>query len=523
MAVVENPILSGFYPDPSICAVNDDFYLVNSSFAYFPGLPIMHSKDLKNWEQIGNVLDRSSQLPLENAGISQGLFAPTIRYNDGLFYVICTNVTYGGNFVVTAENPEGPWSEPHFIEGADGIDPSLFFDDDGKCYYIGTHANVEGCRYDGDYFIYIQEFDYRNFKLVGERVEAWNGALRNCIWPEGPHLYKVGDYYYIVHAEGGTGPEHAVCVARSKSVFGPYEGNKKNPIFTHRNLGKIYPIQYVGHADMFMDVNGDYYMVMLAVRPIDGFTTMGRETFLARVIWEDEWPVVNAGLGRISDMLNVRLDEVVPECPETSKPNISKKYIFSKMKDFGPEFMTLRKPFGEDVAKFTDKGLLLKCGTDNLSEKGTPSYVCIRQDSHSFEAKAVLYTDNLMLGTRAGICLYQSENFHLRFEVSECRGRVVLVKNGVAELFASDMLAESPATLILKVAGTKASMYSLGDKGMVPFVRDLDISALSTEVAGGFVGCTVGIFATDGEDREEPVYAHFKSFSYERFLPKKED
>jgi alpha-N-arabinofuranosidase len=518
MSVAKNPILAGFYPDPSICAVNDDFYLVNSSFAYFPGLPIMHSKDLAHWEQIGNVLDRPSQLPLKDAGVSRGLFAPTIRYNDGLFYVICTNVSFGGNFVVTAENPEGPWSEPHYIEGADGIDPSLFFDEDGKCYYIGTHPNVDGCRYDGDFFIYIQEFDVKEFKLVGKRVEAWNGALRGVHWPEGPHLYKIGDWYYIIHAEGGTGPEHAISVARSKDVFGPYEGCKRNPIFTHRHLGKIYPVQYVGHGDLFQAVNGDWYMVMLAVRPTKGFTTMGRETFLARVIFEDEWPVVNPGLGVLSDNLNIRLDEWTPELPENTWPNVSKKYEFKMMSSFGPEFMTLREPLNDSV-KFDKEGLLLKCGTDNLSGTGVPSYVCIRQDSKFFEARATLYTDNLMMGTRAGLCLFQSEGFHVRFEITENRGRVVLVNKGKEELIAEDALSESPATIIMKVSGTSLSVYSLNDRGMQPFVRDLDISALSTEVAGGFVGCTVGIFATDGDDREEPVFARFKSFTYERFEP----
>jgi len=523
MVTAKNPILSGFYPDPSICAVNDDFYLVNSSFAYFPGLPIMHSKDLAHWEQIGNVLDRHSQLPLEGAEISQGLFAPTIRYNDGLFYVICTNVSHGGNFVVTAENPEGPWSEPHYIEGADGIDPSLFFDDDGKCYYCGTHDDVNGPKFWGDNTIYIQEFDYKNFKLVGERCEAWKGALRDCAWPEGPHIYHIGDYYYIIHAEGGTGPEHAICCARSKNIFGPYEGDKKNPIFTHRFLGKMYPVQYVGHGDLVQNINGDYYMVMLAVRPTKGFTTMGRETFLARVIFEDGWPLINPGLGRLSDELNIKLDEFKPECPETSLPNVTKRYNFKEMTSFGPEFMTLRAPF-TDEAKLTDNGLLLKCGTDNLSERKTPSYLCIRQDSKLFEARCVLYTDNLMMGTRAGLCLMQSSDYHLRFEVSDCRGRVVLVKKGEPELLCEDMLNESPATLIMKVAGTKVSLYSLNDKGLQPFVRDLDISALSTEVAGGFVGCTVGIFATDGQDdREEPVYARFRSFSYERLELKREE
>jgi alpha-N-arabinofuranosidase len=274
----------------------------------------------------------------------------------------------------------------------------------------------------------------------------------------------------------------------------------------------------VGHGDLVQAVNGDWYMVMLAVRPTKGFTTMGRETFLARVIFEDEWPVVNPGLGVLSDNLNIRLDEWKPELPETTWPNVSKKYEFKEMKSFGPEFMTLRAPLTDSV-KFDEDGLLLKCGTDNLSGTGVPSYVCIRQDSKFFEARATLYTDNLMMGTRAGLCLFQSEGFHVRFEITENRGRVVLVNKGKEELIAEDALRESPATIIMKVSGTSLSVYSLNDRGMHPFVRDLDISSLSTEVAGGFVGCTVGIFATDGDDREEPVFARFKSFSYERFEP----
>lgn len=515
MVTAKNPIISGFYPDPSACAVGDDYYIVNSSFAYFPGLPIMHSKDLAHWEQIGNVMDRESQLPLETAGVSQGLFAPTIRYNDGTFYVICTNVSHGGNYIVTATNPEGPWSEPHYIEGADGIDPSLFFDEDGKCYYIGTHPNPRGCRYDGDWFIYIQEIDIENFKLKGSPVNVWNGAMRGVHWPEGPHLYKIGDYYYILHAEGGTGPEHAVSVARSKNVFGPYEGNFCNPIFTHRHLGERYPIKYVGHGDLIQVANGDWYMVMLAVRPVNGYTTMGRETFLARVIWEKGWPVVNANLGMLSDELVVKLDEFVPEVIETSLPNVSKDYKFKKMRELGPEWISLRKSY-KNFAKFTDNGLELKCGTDNMTENGFPSYVAIRQDCHGFEAKVTFYIDNLFMGTRAGIAYFQNDKYQLRFEVSENRGRVVLVNNGVENVITAAPVFNSPVTLVMRIMGDKASLFVLTDRGMEPFVRNLDISSLSTEVAGGFVGCTVGLFATDGEDREVPVYARFDSFSYKR-------
>ena len=171
MVTVKNPILMGFYPDPSICRKGEDYYIVNSSFVYAPGVPIFHSRDLAHWEQIGNILDRPSQLPVAGADISDGIYAPTIRYHDGLFYMITTNVTHGNNFIVTAENPEGPWSEPYYLgDDAPGIDPSLFFDDDGKCYYCGTRPNPEGVRYNGDWEIWIQELDLKTMKLVGESM-----------------------------------------------------------------------------------------------------------------------------------------------------------------------------------------------------------------------------------------------------------------------------------------------------------------------------------------------------------------
>ena len=514
----KNPILPGFYPDPSICAVGDDYYLVNSSFAYFPGLPIMHSKDLAHWEQIGNVLTTDSQLVLGDTGHSRGLFAPTIRYHEGTFYVICTNVSYGGNFVVTATNPAGPWSEPHYIEGADGIDPSLFFDDDGKCYYTGTHPNPDGCRYDGDYFIWTQELDLETFKLVGEKVDVWNGALRGVHWPEGPHLYKIGDYYYIIHAEGGTGPEHAVSVARSKNIFGPFENNFCNPIFTHRHLGVRYPIKYVGHADLFQAANGDWYMVMLAVRPTNGYTTMGRETFMARVIWENDWPVVNPGLGILSNELTINLKEWIPEEGATL-PGVNHKYIFSKMESLGPEFMQLRNPNPDAVKLIPGEGIKLLCQTAKLNEEKNTTYLGIRQDCHAFEAGVSLDTEGLFDGAKAGIVLLQNNEFHLRLEYAGLRGYAILCKNGVDEVIASDFLAEGKVSLVIQVFGTKANLLIGVGKEVKPIATGIDISALSTEVAGGFVGCTIGMYATDEEEREIPIYAKFNTLSYRRITP----
>jgi len=510
--IANNPILPGFYPDPSACAVGNDYYIVNSSFAYFPGLPIMHSTDLAHWEQIGNVLDRESQLPLKDAEISRGLFAPTIRYYDGIFYVICTNVSFGGNFIVTATDPKGPWSEPHYIEGADGIDPSLFFDEDGKCYYIGTHPNPEGPKYNGDWYIYIQELDIKEFKLVGEHKNVWNGAMRNVEWPEGPHLYKIGEYYYILHAEGGTGPDHAVSVARSKDVFGPYVGNFKNPILTHRHLGVRYPIRYVGHGDLIQTPEGAWYMVMLAVRQLEGYTTMGRETFLARVIFEEDWPVVNPGVGRLTDRMEINLPEMTYETPVSSRPEADKLYDFTTMDCLGPEMIFLRNP-KPDMYHF-DEGLKLKCQKDKITGFGAPSYVGVRQTCHFFETAASISTDGLLDGYSAGIVLFQSQGYNLRIEYGGCHADAIITKDGVEEKIGSVMIPADLVTLVISVVGLKAVLGVMVGKQMFIIAKDVDISMLSTEVAGGFVGCTMGVFAHCREDNEEEKFAKIRSFSF---------
>lgn len=521
--IAQNPIMPGFYPDPSICAVGEDFYMVHSSFSYFPGLPVMHSKDLAHWEQLGNVMDRQSQLPLKESGISRGLFAPTIRYHEGVYYVICTNVSYGGNYIVTATSPEGPWSEPHYIEGAGGIDPSLFFDEDGKCYYIGTHPNPAGCLYDGDWYIWVQELDLETMKLVGEPKDVWNGAMKNIIWPEGPHLYKRGDYYYIVHAEGGTGPDHAVTVCRSKNIWGPYENNFCNPILTHRHLGWAYPIKYVGHADLVETAAGEWYMVMLAVRPKEGYTTMGRETFLAKVVWENDWPVVNPGVGMLTDTVEINLPEWKPAEDVTSytyktkgktcEPGSSRSYDFTEMQELGDEFLTLRYARDEKY-RLTKEGLYLGFTSDTLKEMGAPAYLAIRQQHHSFVVTATLSLKELSEAKRAGIALVQNEQYQLRVEVSDTKAEVILCEKGVDARKGMTALIADEVKIILHVQDLKATVDILEKDTERTLVNNVDVRALSTEVAGGFVGCTAGMFAVADEEGAQGA-ALFKSFSYQ--------
>src|SRR6185312_6704441 len=283
-----NPVLPGFYPDPSVVRVGEWFYLVNSSFEFFPGVPLHRSRDLVHWEPLGQVLTRDSQLPLGHAGPSGGIFAPTIRYHAGTFYLITTNVSHGGSFFVTATDPAGPWSEPVWLEmSGGGIDPSLFFDDDGKVYLTSTGREPG---------IYAAQIDIATGKLLTAPRIVWKGTGGR--YAEGPHLYKIAGRYYLMISEGGTEYGHMVTIARATSPWGPFEPCPRNPILTHRNTPLSEPIQATGHADLVEDGEGHWWMVFLGIRPQGGYYWhhLGRETFLAPVRWDAQgWPVVNDG------------------------------------------------------------------------------------------------------------------------------------------------------------------------------------------------------------------------------------
>ncbi|VGO13662.1 Non-reducing end alpha-L-arabinofuranosidase BoGH43A [Pontiella desulfatans] len=303
----ENPIIPGFNPDPSICRVGEDYYLVNSTFEYFPGVPVYHSTDLANWKLIGHALHRPSQLDLDKYGCSKGIFAPTIRYHDGVFYMITTLVGRNvGNFIVTATDPAGPWSEPHFIKNAPGIDPSLFFDDDGKVYISGNTKPKEKL-WSSHNAIWLQELDVKTWKLVGEKTIIFDagdyrgkgtsldkGSEHYLNAAEGSHVYKKDGFYYHLFSLGGTGHNHAVAMMKSATVTGPYEMDPTSPFLTHRDLSRTHPITTTGHADLVETQDGDWWMVYLGKRPNDGVRFMlGRETFISPVDWKGEWPIVN--------------------------------------------------------------------------------------------------------------------------------------------------------------------------------------------------------------------------------------
>lgn len=514
MVIAKNPILSGFYPDPSICRAGDDFYIVNSSFVYAPGVPIFHSKDLVHWEQIGNVLDREEQLRVEKSEISRGIFAPTIRYHEGIFYMITTNVSYGGNFVVTAKNPEGPWSEPYYLgEEAAGIDPSLFFDDDGKCYYCGTRPNPEGVRYNGDWEIWVQELDLNSMKLVGESMAIWKGAVKGVIWPEGPHIYKIGEYYYLMHAEGGTGPEHSISVARSKKLFQWFEGCPRNPIFTHRNLGMDYPVVYAGHGDLVEDGNGNWYVVMLASRPCKKHSSMGRETFLAKVIWEDGWPVIAPGVGRLEDYVEISLpeyrfaNEVTPsDCIHFWDETLDKRLIGIEKRN-------------EEIYSLSERAGMLRlyCRREKITEKNYSSYLGLRQKSYRFEVETGIEFNPETENETAGIVLYQNHENHLRLEIKKAGEQkvfeVVSCIHGEDIKIASIDISkwDGILKLIIQCCDQKARVWIKRKKERKCVAEDISLFSYTTEEAGGFVGCTIGMYASSNGE-ESHNYADFGWF-----------
>ncbi len=513
-ATFRNPILPGFYPDPSICRVGEDYYLVTSTFEYYPGIPIFHSKDLIHWNQLGHVLDRPSQLELDSIRPSGGVYAPTIRQHNGTFYVINTLVGKKGNFIVTATNPAGPWSDPHWIENAPGIDPSLFFDDDGKAYYTGN-IRPDSIPKDSKYrSIWLQEIDLTSMKLVGERSIILNeGALHGASNAEAPHLYKVNGLYYLMIAEGGTGDNHAVTIFRSKNLRGPYEGNKKNPILTHRHLGSDYPIACTGHADMTETQNGEWWMVLLGVRPYGGFHyNLGRETFLASVVWQDGWPVVNPGHGKVLE------ESAVPNLPLWRVPSTPACENFDG-NVLGFSWNVLRTP-RENFYSLTDRPgfLRLRLRKEMITKWENPSFVGRRQQHINFSTSTAMEFVPKNANESAGLVLVQNPEFQFRMECLRS-GKETVIRLTKRHGGKEETLAEIPGAskrvyLKVEAIGQDYSFYVASLSGEWKVLREhVDGRTLSRTNAGGFVGTYIGLYASSNGAASKNV-ADFDWFEY---------
>jgi alpha-N-arabinofuranosidase len=517
MDTYRNPVIPGFYPDPSICRVGEDYYLVTSTFEFFPGLPIFHSRDLVNWQQIGHVLDRPSQLPLDGIRPSGGLYAPTIRYHEGTFYVINTLVDglkESGNFIVTATDPAGPWSEPYWLEDAEGIDPSLFFDDDGRAWYTGNRLPPEGQDYTGHREIWLQELDLEKMQLKGKKYSLWDGAVKQAIHPEAPHLYKIDGFYYLIIAEGGTAHDHAVTIARSESITGPYENNPRNPILTHRHLGLDYPIVGTGHADLVQTQNDEWWMVLLAMRPYGGyFYNLGRETFLVRVVWEEGWPIVSPGIGR------VEFEHTTPNLPEHKWPARPARDSFDA-DTLGLDWNFLRTPREEFWSLQDRPGFLrLRLRPERLSELANPSFAGQRQRHMDFQASTCMEFSPGSSNECAGMVLLQNNNYHYRFVITGepkkgKRLQLIQRRDGEESILAEQTIEGDQIYLMVSAQGQDYSFsYSNEPEDWQLFAQNVDGRMLSTPVAGGFIGAYIGLYASSSGKASENT-ADFAWFEY---------
>lgn len=519
MTLVKNPVLPGCYPDPSICRVGEDFFLVASTFEYFPGLPVFHSRDLANWEQIGHVIDRPGQLDFDGIASSGGLYAPTIREHDGVFWLVCTLVDQqdgarGGNFVMTATDAAGPWSDPTWLD-VDGIDPSIFFDDDGRVWMHGTRLVSEPEWYDQTE-VWIREFDPQRMQLVGPEHVVWNGALRDVVWAEAPHLYKVDGSYYLIAAEGGTEFHHAVSVARSNSVTGPYVGNKGNPILTHRHLGRETDVVGVGHADLVEAADGSWWAVLLAMRPYGGYHyNLGRETFLVPVIWEDGWPVLAPGVGRVPA-------EVEVPFAEQSNPGVAQGFTSGVIEPDDLRWTSLRRPAAEFAAP-NGVGWDLQMRPATLTEPVTPAFLGVRQQHQDVDVSAVVHV-TLRAGEDVGLTVRQSEDDHVRLFLTgaEQDRRVVAVRRqkGAESVLAEVPLAGTgPVRLGVSARGQDYSLLagpadaSEASDMTARTVAVIDGRSLDTIATGGFLGLWIGVYATsNGSPTTTTV--HVERFEY---------
>ncbi|WP_084885082.1 glycoside hydrolase family 43 protein [Vibrio sp. qd031] len=509
-----NPILSGFHPDPSICRVDDDYYLICSSFCYTPGIPLYHSKDLVNWQFRCHVIDSNNALKLSpKLDISRGIFAPTIRYNQGKFYVITTAVDAGENFIVTAESADGPWSDPIYLPQIDGcIDPDIFFDDDGCIYVCHNGEPITEPLYEGHRAIWIWQYDEHTQTLIeSSKTLLIDGGVEissKPIWIEGPHLYKYQGWYYLSAAEGGTSDQHSQVIFRSRHVLGPYAPGPNNPILSQRQLDpkRSNPICAAGHADLVQTQNGDWWAVFLATRNYkETHFNTGRETFLLPVTWEDEWPLI--------------LEENMSIPYRNTKPNINSRgsqvntsqngnfywkdtfdhaalsYHWNRIGSHGKNCFRLSLDSGPGIA--------IACIESKEGSQLADGFIGRRIQHKCFQSELVI--DNTIENDcSAGLVLHQNEQHHFYIAIERqatvYRCLVEKTEAGVRQVLYSTTVDRLDSDGLHKIrVETNCDQimcsFTIGDTTIAPKERTFDGKLLSTSVASGFVGAYVGMLA----------------------------
>lgn len=513
-----SPILQGCYPDPSITRKGNDYYLVNSSFAMFPGVPIFHSTDLVNWKQIGHVLDRKSQLKVEESGVSAGIYAPAIKYNpyNDTFYMITTQFSGGmGNIVVKTKDPLKGWSDPVKLK-FDGIDPSMFFDDNGKAYVVHNDAPDRGKElYNGHRVIKIWEYDLNTDQIIPGTdkiiVDGGVDIKKKPIWIEGPHIYKKSGLYYLMCAEGGTGGWHSEVIFVSDSPKGPFVPSSNNPILTQRYFtGKrTNQVDWAGHADLVEGPDGKYYGVFLAIRPNEkGLVNSGRETFMLPVDWTGKFPVFENGLIPLEPKLKTPngvanrtgQDGFFPNGNFTFTENFTAPSL-----DF--RWIGMRGP-REDFIYVNPKsgGVQITPFAVNIKAVKPVSSLFHRQQHKNFTATATLDYRPKLETDLAGLVCYQSERFNYVFGVTKKDKDSYLVlqrtEKGNSVILASEKVDVSkPIQLQVVAKGDNYNFnYSANGGEFKNLGGTVSGDILSTNVAGGFTGSLIGLYATSVND-----------------------
>ncbi|SFL57604.1 glycoside hydrolase family 43 protein [Proteiniphilum acetatigenes] len=505
-----NPILSGFYPDPSICRKGDDFFLVNSSFSYYPGIPIFHSRDLVNWTQIGFVLNRPSQLKLDGIRLSGGIYAPAIEYNphNDTFYVITTCVDGIGNFLVKTDDPfKGEWSEPITLPAVGGIDPSLFFDEDGSGYIVNNDAPQGEPEYDGHRAIWLHRFDPATDQTFGEAKMIIDGGVdksQKPIWIEGPHLYKINGKYYLMCAEGGTSVNHREVIFSANSLDESFILYENNPILTQKDLPEDRPeiVTSTGHADIIETADGEWYAVFLGCRPYKGnYYYTGRETFLLPVTWENGFPVI---------LPQGESVPVVVDKPDLSPaPNfLTGNFVWEDRfgsKKLGYDWLFVRTPI-DPWWRIEDDAMKIDAIQRRIYDIDNPAYIGRRIQHLDFEFSVEMDFVPQSETELAGICCFQNEKYNIILGKTMDGDQPVIVlyladgESVPARLYSQaipDEYAATPVILSIKAENTYLRFdVTYVDGTRMTVAEEIDTAFLTTEKAGGFVGATVGMYAT---------------------------
>lgn len=481
-----NPVVKGFYPDPSVCAANGKYYLVCSSFQYFPGVPLFESDDLVNWTQIGHVLTRKSQVELEKVPSSGGVFAPTIRYDNGRFYMVTNNNTLDKNFYVYTDDIYGGWSEPIYVD-QDGIDPSLYFED-GRAFFMTNGTDDEG---KGG--VIQCEIDIETGKKLSPSRCIWTGSGGRFL--ESPHLYKINGAYYLMAAEGGTEYGHMITYARSAGVWGEFTGYPGNPVLTNRNKAPCI-IQGIGHGDLVRDANGDWHIVCLGFRQLgiwQPYHQLGREVFLVPVTFgEDGW--FSAGNdGTCEAEYEISGDFVQEERRRYTLENTQLDRVF------------LRRPITENYEIADDRAILR--GTDKtLDDADSPTFIAIRQR----EFNGIVRARVKLGGGEAGLTAYMCEQEHYDVAVRKTEhGFEALARlniGGIKHIEKTFPLNDGTAELIIKTDNNGYTLIVDGGNGETVLGYG-QAKYLSSEVSGGFTGVVLGMYAVNGT-------AEFTDFEY---------